>query len=153
MDFDEKLDELFIDLPEPQGDVGSFTSALLTGKQLYVGSVLPFAEGRIQMPGKVGIEIRLDMAKLAARTAAVLMLATVNKELGGTLNKVKRVLKLDGYVASAADFKDHLKVIDGASDLFAQIFGQNGKPVRTAIGVTSLPNNACVMLSAIFEIR
>ena len=153
MDFDEKLDELFIDLPEPLEDVGSAISCVRIGKLLYVAGVLPFSDGKIQSPGKAGIELRLDMAKLAARTAGVMMLAIVNAELGGTLNKVRRVVKLDGYVASGVDYQNHTKVIDGASELFVQIFGKYGKHVRTAVGVTSLPKNACVELSGVFEIK
>ena len=153
MDFDEKLDELFIDLPEPIADVGNSVSCVRVGKFLYVAGVLPFSEGKIQAPGKAGIELRLDMAKLAARTAGVMMLAIVNSELGGTLNKIRRVVKLDGYVASGVDYQNHHKVVDGASELFVQIFGKYGKHVRNSIGVTSLPKNACVELSGIFEVK
>ena len=153
MNFDDKLDELFIDLPEPPEDVGNSVSAVKVGKLLHIGGVFPFSEGRIQSPGKAGIELRLDSAKLAARTAGVMILAIVNKECGGTLNKVKRVVSLNGYVASGVDYQNHAKVINGASELFIQIFGKYGKHIRTAAGVTSLPGNACVELSAIFELR
>lgn len=153
MDFDEKLAELFIDLPEPSADVGSAVSAVQVGKILYVGGVLPFAEGRIQNPGRVGVEVRLDMAKLAARTAAVYVLAIVAKEQGGSLNKIKRIISLDGYIACGSEFRDHGKVLDGASELIGQIFGPFGKHIRTAVGVSSLPQNACVELSAVFELK
>jgi len=153
MNFDEKLDELFIDLPEPPKDIGFSVSIVQIGKLLHVGGVLPFAEGRIQSPGKVGIEMRLDIARLAARTTAIMMLAIVNRELGGSLKRVRRVVSLDGYVACGADFRDHGKVLDGASELFTQVFGPFGKHIRTAVGVISLPDNACVELSAVFEVK
>jgi len=153
MNFDEKLDELFIDLPEPSEDKGNTVQVVRVGKLLYVSGVLPFSEGRIQFPGRVGIEIKLDSARLAARTAAVMTLAIVSHELGGSINKVKRLISMDGYVACGADFIDHSKVLNGAGDLFAQIFGPYGKHVRTSLGITSLPRNACIQLSSIFEIR
>lgn len=153
MDFDEKLEELFIDLPEPAADMGFAVSAVQVGKNLHVGGVLPFAEGKVQNPGRVGVEVRLDMAKLAARTAAVYVLALVARELGGSLKKVKRIVSVDGYVACGSEFRDHGKVLDGASELFGQIFGPFGKHIRTAVGVSSLPQNACVELSAVFELK
>jgi len=153
MNFDERLEELFIDLPEPPEDVGSSVSVAQVGKLLYIGGVLPLSEGRLQYPGKVGIEVRLDMARLAARLAGFLILAIVRQELRGSLKRVKRVVCLDGFVASGADFRDHFKVVDGASELFVQVFGAFGKHVRTAVGVSSLPNNACVELSAVFEVK
>jgi enamine deaminase RidA (YjgF/YER057c/UK114 family) len=153
MDFDDKLDELFIDLPEPSESVGFSVSTIRVGKMLFVGGVLPLAEGRVQSQGKVGVEIRLDNARLAARTAGVMTLAIVAKELGGSLSKIKRVVSLDAQVACAADFGDHLKVIDGASELFNQIFGPFGKHVRTVCGVTSLPKNACVQITTVFELK
>lgn len=153
MNFDDRLNELFIDLPEPPEDIGHTVSIMQVGKLLHVGGVLPLAEGKIQFPGKAGIEVRLDVAKLVARTAAVLLLAIVNRELGGSLKRVRRLVRLDGFVACGADFKEHAKVLDGASELFTQIFGPFGKHVRTAVGVISLPNNACVELSAVFEVK
>lgn len=153
MDFDDKLDELFIDLPEPAADVGFSVSALKSGKYLHISGVLPFAEGKVQSQGKAGIEVRLDVARLAARTAGVMVLAIACKELGGSLKKISRVMSIDAQVACAADFKDHLKVVDGASELMNQIFGPFGKHVRAVSGVTSLPKNACVQLSVVFELK
>lgn len=151
--YDERLDELFIDLPEPPADTGHVISALLMGKLLYVGGVLPFAEGRIQHPGRAGIEVRLDNAKQAARLAAVYALAIANRELGGSLDKIRRVVRLDGFVSCGSEFRDHTKVIDGASELFTQIFGAHGKHIRTVAGALSLPQNACVEISVVFEVK
>ena len=153
MDFDDKLEELFIDLPEPPPDKGAAVGAATVGKLLAVGGVLPFAEGKIQHPGRAGVEVRVDNARLAARFAAVMALALARRELGGSLAKIKRVARVEGFVACGADFRDHAKVIDGAGELFVQVFGPQGKHVRTAVGVASLPQNACVMLAVTFELK
>lgn len=153
MNYDDKLEELFIDLPEPPQDIGSAVSAVQIGKFLHIGGTLPFSEGRVQYPGRVGVEVRLDNARLAARSAAVMVLAQARRALDGTLNNIRRVVKMDGFVACGADFKDHLKIVDGASELFVQIFGTNGKHIRTVAGAPSLPQNACVELSVVFEIK
>lgn len=153
MDFDSKLEEFFIDLPEPPLDTGPVVSATTIGKLLIVGGALPFSEGRIQHVGRVEVNMRLDSARAAARLAAIYALAAAHRELGGTLNKIKRVIRIEGFVACGVDFKDHFKVIDGACELFAQIFGLHGKAVRTVVGVSSLPQNACVLLCVTFEIK
>ena len=153
VNFDQKLEELYIDLPEPPPDSGSTLSAVQVGKLLHVSGALPLAEGRMQYPGRAGVEVRLDMAKMAARIAAVMVLAIVRRELKGSLKRVKRIVSVDGYVACGADFRDHGKVLDGASELFGQVFGPFGKHLRTAVGVSSLPGNACVELSAVFEVK
>ncbi|MFH1829714.1 MAG: RidA family protein [Pseudomonadota bacterium] len=153
MNYDDKLEELFIDLPEPPPHKGNTVGIIKTGNLLLVCGVLPLLSGKVQNPGRVGIEVRLDNAKLSARTAAVMALAYARDELGGTLNKIKRVIRVDGYVACGADFKDHAKVVDGASELYAQIFGKFGKHVRNSVGASSLPDNSCVELSVVFEVK
>ncbi|MFH0800601.1 MAG: RidA family protein [Pseudomonadota bacterium] len=153
MTFDKKLEELFIDLPEPPPDMGNSIGALQTGKLLYISGALPWSEGRLQHQGRVGVEVRPDNAKLAARLAAVFVLALARRELGGSLARIRRVIGLTGFVACGVDFRDHAKIIDGAGELFTQIFGSNGKHVRTVAGATSLPQNACVEISVVFELK
>jgi enamine deaminase RidA (YjgF/YER057c/UK114 family) len=153
MTFDEKIEELFIDMTEPPLERGNVIGAVKNGKTLAVVGALPFASGRIQNPGRVGVEVRLDSAKLAARAAAVMALSYAWHELGGTLNKIKRVVKVEAFVACGADFRDHTKVADGASELLAQVFGPSGKHARSVAGVTSLPQNACISLSIEFEVK
>jgi len=153
MDFDVKLDELFIDLPEPHEPTSGTSHAVQVGKLLYIGGVLPYSEGKIAVKGRVGLEVRFDNAKLAARIAGINALAVIRTELGGTLNKVKRIVLLTGYIASGPDFKQQFKVLDGASELFSQIFGPAGKHTRNAIGCAALPNDACIELSLIVEIK
>lgn len=147
-----KLEELFIDLPEPAPDKGNAVGAVVSGKFLFVGGVLPFSEGRMQHQGRAGLEVRTDNARLAARMAGVYALALAKKELG-SVDKIRRVVRTDCLIACGADFKDHAKIADGACELFVQIFGENGKCTRNAAGVINLPQNSCVELSVIFEIR
>ncbi|MBN1283319.1 MAG: RidA family protein [Proteobacteria bacterium] len=153
MDFDAKLTELFIEMQEPPSDKGSVQAAAQIGKTLIVGQALPYSSGRLHHQGRVGIEVKTDAAKLAARTAAVMALSCARRELGGSLAGVKRVVSIEAFVACGADFKDHDRVIDGASDLMGQIFGPYGKHVRSAAGVASLPQNACLSLSVTFELK
>lgn len=153
MTFDEKLEELFIDMTEPPVARGSVVGAVKSGKTLSIVGALPFASGRIQSPGRAGVEVRVDAAKLAARAATVMALSYAWKEFGGTLTKIKRVIKVEALIACGADFRDHAKVADGASELLAQIFGPYGKHARSVAGVTSLPQNACISLSIDFEVK
>lgn len=153
MNYDEKLEELYIDLPEAPANVGNTLATIRVGKLLYVTGVLPFSEGRIQYAGRVGVEIGQGNARLAARMAAVMALAMARKELGGSLKDIKRVVSMEGFVACGAEFRDHTKVLDGASELFVQVFGTNGRHTRTAVGVLSLPQNACVELAVVFEVK
>lgn len=153
MDFDAKRDELYIDLPEPPILTGGALHATKVGKILHVDGVLPLSEGRISHKGRVGLEMRLDNARLAARIAAINALSFIANECGGTLNKVKRIINITGYIASGGDFRDHFKVLDGASELFIQIFGSVGKHTRNAIGCSCLPKDACIELSVIVELK
>ncbi len=153
MDFDEKLDELYIDLPEPPTPAAGTVHAVQVGKLLYISGVLPMSEGKIQPKGRVGLEVKLDNAKFAARVAAVNALSIITAECGGTLNKVKRIIEATGFVASGGDFRQHFKVLDGATELLNQVFGSFGKHTRNAIGCASLPENACVELSLIVELK
>ncbi len=153
MDCDEKLEQLYIDLPEPSPDVGSQSGAIICGKLLYVSGALPFAEGKMQHQGRVGVEVKADNARQAARIAAISSLALAKRALGGELSRIKRLVKLEGLVACGFDFRDQAKIVEGAGELFTQVFGANGKGARTVSGVTSLPGNACVEISCIFEIK
>jgi enamine deaminase RidA (YjgF/YER057c/UK114 family) len=152
VDFDERLDEYYIDLPEPLSPQGTAVNAVRTGKLLHIGGVPPLSEGRM-IKGRVGVEVRTDMAGKAARAAAMNALAILRSELGGTLNKVKRIVQLQAMIACGTEFSEHLRVLDAASDLIVQIFGPSGKHSRIATGAISLPGNAVVQLSMIVEVK
>jgi len=152
MTFDDRLFELYIDLPEPPASGKATVHAVRTGKLLFVSGVLPRSEGKM-MKGRAGIDTTLDKAKLAARTALVNAFGIIAAELGGSLNKIKRIVKLSGAVACGADFKDQFKVFDGASELLKDVFGIQGKHVREVVGASSLPEGAIVELSLIVELK
>jgi enamine deaminase RidA (YjgF/YER057c/UK114 family) len=152
MTFDDRLFELYIDLPEPPSAEKATAHAVKAGKLLFVAGVLPRSEGKM-MKGRVGVDVTLDKAKLAARAALVNAFGIMAQELGGTLNKIKRIVKLSGAVACGADFKDHFKVLDSASELLKDVFGNQGKHVREVIGASSLPEGAVVELSLVVELK
>ena len=153
MNFDTKLDQLYIDLPEPPPTMGAVAHVVRAGKLLFVSGVLPRAEGGKIMTGRAGVEVRLDAAKAAAHASTVMALAMLAQELGGSLTSIKRIVQISLAVACGADFKDHLKVADATGELLQQIFGAAGKSARSAIGATSLPEGATVELSMIVEIK
>lgn len=153
MDFDAKLNELFIDLPEPVTIKNGFAHAITIGKLLYVGGQLPFTDGRLMAKGRVGFEVKLDTAKLAMRTACIHALAVIAAQSDGTLNQVKRIVQVEGYLATGGDFADHDKVMSGASELLTSIFGKFGAAACVSTGVASLPQNAPVVISMLVEMR
>lgn len=153
MDFDAKLNELFIDLPEPVTIKNGFAHAVALGKILYVGGQLPFADGRLMAKGRVGFEVKLDTAKLAARMACIHALAVIAAQSNGTLNHVKRIIRVEGHLATGGDFADHDKVMSGASELLTAVFGKFGAGTCVVTGVASLPQNAPVMISMLVEMK
>jgi len=152
MTFDDRLFELYIDLPEPPATDKATVHALRAGKLLFVAGVLPRSEGRM-MTGRAGVDVSLDKAKLAARAALVNAFGIIAAELGGSLSKIRRIVKLSGAVACGADFKDQFKVFDSASELINDVFGTHGKHVREVTGASSLPEGAVVELSLIVELK
>lgn len=149
MDFEKKLAELFIDLPEipsPTGVVVPADTFHSAGKILHVGGQLPYVSGKMSFKGRLGVEVSPDQGKLAARHALLMALSALRQELG-SLNKVQKIIQLTGFIAAGGDFQDHDRVLDGASALLEEIFGAAGKHTRIAVGVNSLPKGACVELA------
>ncbi len=154
MDFDERIEELFLDLPEAPPEAGAVVNAIQTGKYIYLSGVLPWKHGKMAYKGRVGLELTLDAGKLAAHAATLQALGILRTFLDGSLNKVKQIVSLKGFVASGAEFKEQHKVLDGASQLLSDVFGATaGKHARAAIGVTSLPFGAAIQLELIIEAR
>lgn len=152
MDFEKRLKELFIDLPEVRPLSSALSPAAQTGKLLYVTGQLPYSEGKLALKGRIGLEISPDQGALAARYALFHCLSVVKNALG-SLNKVKQIVQLSGWMAAGGDFKDHDRILDAASQLLGEIFGSAGKHSRIAVGVNSLPQNACLELSLIVETK
>jgi enamine deaminase RidA (YjgF/YER057c/UK114 family) len=143
-----RIQELHITLPEPAKPVAKYKMAVLVGNVLYVSGHGPAGNAK----GKVGSDLTLEQGKAAARDVGLNILATVKATLG-SLNKVKRVVKTLGMVNAAPDFKDQPKVINGFSELMAEVFGEDaGVGARSAVGMGSLPSNIPVEIEVIFEV-
>jgi enamine deaminase RidA (YjgF/YER057c/UK114 family) len=150
-EMDARLQQLGIDLPHAAAPAGNYAAAVRSGSQLFVSGQLPIADGELRHRGKLGGEVDLGTGQAAARLCALNILAQARGALG-TLDRVAWVVKLVGFVNSTADFVDQPKVINGASDLMAELFGDRGQHARSAVGVASLPFGAAVEVEAIFEV-
>ena len=150
MSIEKRLTELGITLPEAPRPVAAYVPAVSSGNLLFVSGQLCLVNGELLSKGRVGREVSLKQGYEAARIAAINSLAIVNQELG-SLDKVKRVVKVVGYVASDPDFYDQPKVGNGASELLAEVFGDQGRHARSAVGVNSLPLNTPVEIEVIVE--
>jgi enamine deaminase RidA (YjgF/YER057c/UK114 family) len=148
---EERLAELGLTLPEVAAPAGAYVPALRNGPYVYTSGQLPLVDGKLPATGKVGAEVDADTAKDLARTAALNALAAIRAELGG-LVQVKRVVKLLGFVASAPDFTGQSGVMNGASELLGDVFGEAGRHARSAIGVALLPLDAPVEVEVIVEV-
>ncbi|WP_447598033.1 RidA family protein [Nitrospira sp. Nam80] len=151
MSFDARLHELDLELPAPPKPVASYIPAVRSGNLLFLSGVLPFREGQLTLTGKVGRELTPDQGRDAARTAVMNALAIARQELG-TLDRIKKVVRMVGHVASAEGFIQQPAVINGASDLLVQVFGEAGRHARVAVGAAELPLNSPVELELIIEI-
>jgi len=147
---EEKIKVLGIKLPVPPNPAGSYIPVVKSGKLLFVSGQIPLEDGKVGYTGKVS-DKNIEDAKKSARICAVNILAQLKKELGD-IEKISRIVKLSGYVNSSPEFTQHPKVINAASDLFYEIFGENGKHARIAVGVSSLPLNSMTEVDAVVEI-
>jgi enamine deaminase RidA (YjgF/YER057c/UK114 family) len=148
---EDKLKKLGIELPEAPSPLGSYIPIVRTGNLLFLSGVLPLRNGKLMRTGRVGESVSLDEARDDARTAAINALSVLKANIG-SLNKVKRCVKITGYVASAPDFTEQPKVLNATSDLMFEIFGEAGRHARAAIGVNVLPLNSPVEIEFIFEV-
>ena len=146
-----RLAELGIELPAVAAAAGSYLPAVRSGSMLYTSGQLPFVDGKLPATGKVGAEVSPEDAKGYARTAALNVLAAAHSVVG--LDNIVRLVKVVGFVASAPGFTGQPGVINGASDLFAQVLGDAGLHARSAVGVAELPLGTPVEVEAIFEVR
>ncbi|CAA9494700.1 MAG: RidA/YER057c/UK114 superfamily, group 1 [uncultured Solirubrobacteraceae bacterium] len=140
-----------IALAMPVAPRHAYVPATTSGDVLFLSGKTPKEEGRLVLTGRLGSELEVSEGVRAARVAAVSALASLEDEVG--LERVTRILKLTGYVASADGFFEQSAVVDGASELFADILGEAGRHARTAIGVACLPGNAPVELDLVVEVR
>ncbi len=137
-------------LPDPPRPVANYVTHRKSDRLVFTSGVIPIVNGKTQFPGKLGEDVSVEEGYEAARTAAMSSLSVLRESLG-SLSRVARVLQLVVYVASVPHFTDQPRVADGASDLLVEIFGDDGRPARSTIGVASLPLGAPVELSLVVE--
>jgi enamine deaminase RidA (YjgF/YER057c/UK114 family) len=151
MDIEKKLNELGISLPASPKPIANYVPAVRAGNLLFVSGHGPYNDGKSILSGKLGKELTVEEGYKTARNVALNCLASIQAALGD-LNKVKRVVKLLGMVNCTEDFKDQPKVINGASDLLVEVFGDAGRHARSAVGMQSLPNGIPVEIEMILEV-
>ncbi len=151
MSAEDTLKRLGLQLPPPPKPVANYIPAVLSGRLLFLSGVIPVREGTLALAGKVGRELTVEQGYDAARIALLNALAIVRSE-AGSLDRVKRVVRMVGYVASAEGFVEQPAVVNGASDLLVQLFDQAGRHARIAVGTAELPMGAPVELELIVEI-
>ena len=153
MNFEDKIKELKIELPEAKPPVGSYVATKISGKLLYISGQISINSDGELIKGKVGKDLTTDEAYNAAERCGLSIIAQVKNACDGNLSKVKSCIKLTGFVNSTEDFIEQPKVINGASDLISSIFGEAGMHTRAAVSTNSLPLGVSVEVDAIFEIN
>jgi len=152
MSFEAKLTELGIALPPAPKPVATYIPAVRAGDLLFLSGTGPFKDGAIVYAGKLGKDLTVEQGYDAARLALLNALAMVRQELG-TLDRVVRIVRLTGHVASAEGFTQQPAVINGASDLLVRIFGEAGRHARLALGAAELPLNMAIELELILQVK
>jgi enamine deaminase RidA (YjgF/YER057c/UK114 family) len=152
MSFEERAQELGLVIPQLPPPAYNYVPAVRVGNLIFASGQTPTIEGKLTMQGKLGREITIEQGQVGARLCLVNCLAEV-RSLTGTLDAIVRIVKLNGYVASVEGFIQQPTVINGASALVEQIFGETGKHARAAIGVAELPGGAPVEIEMIVEVR
>ncbi len=150
MSWSAKLSELGIELPPVVAPLAAYVPAVQTGNLVYTSGQLPISDGQLLSSGKVGADVTAEDAKQLARVCALNALAAVHALVG--IDKVVKVVKVVGFVASASGFDGQPGVINGASELFGEVFGDAGAHARSAVGVAELPRNAPVEVEIVVEI-
>ena len=147
---EEKLESLGIKLPSPPTPAGSYVPVVRTGNLLFISGQIPMEDGKVIFTGKVSDD-NIETAQKSARMCAINILAQIKREVGN-LDKVSKIVRLSGFVNSETEFTAQPKVINSASDLFFEIFGDIGKHSRIAVGVVSLPLDSMTEIDAIIEV-
>ncbi|PZN08365.1 MAG: hypothetical protein DIU76_02780 [Bacillota bacterium] len=152
MSFERRLEELGLELPPVAPPVAAYVPGVLEDGWLYVSGQLPLREGQVLYRGKVGRDVTPDDGYAAARLCALNALAVV-RAVAGSLDRVVRVVKVVGFVNSAPGFTGQPQVVNGASELLGQVFGERGRHARSAVGVAELPLDAAVEVEAVFRVE
>ena len=153
MTAEENIKKLSIKLPDAKAPVGNYVAAKISGKMLFISGQISINENGELIKGKVGKDLDTDSAYNAAKRCGLSIISQVKKACGDDLTKVKSCIKITGFVNSTDDFTEQPKVINGASDLIASIFGDSGMHTRAAVSTNSLPLGVSVEVDAIFELN
>ena len=153
MTADQRFEQAGLSLPPAPSPLGVYKPCLIDGKFLYVSGHGPFRNDKSLIIGRVGKDLNIEEGKLAARQVGLTILSTIKNNLG-SFDKIKRVIKVFGMVNCISEFEKHPYVINGCSELFAAVWGEeNGIGVRSAVGMGSLPDNIPVVMEALFELH
>ena len=153
MSFEKKIEELGLTLPEAKAPVGNYVATKITNKLLFISGQISIDENGGLIKGKIGKDLDTEAGYNAAKRCALSIVSQVKKACDGDLSKIKYCVKLTGFVNSTDDFTDQPKVLNGASDLIATIFGDAGMHTRAAVSTNSLPLGVSVEVDAIFELK
>ncbi len=149
---EQRLADLGLTLPEAAAPAANYVPYTVAGGLLFVSGQLPMRDGGVAVTGKLGARVDVERGQEAARLCALNVLAQAKAACGGDLGRLKRCLRLGGFVASAPGFTDQHKVVNGASDLIAEVMAEAGRHARFAVGSSALPLDAAVEVEAMFEI-
>jgi enamine deaminase RidA (YjgF/YER057c/UK114 family) len=153
MSYEENIKKLNLKLPNAADPVGSYIAAKIVNKLLYISGQISISDNGELIKGKLGSDLNVDDGYKAAERCALSIIAQAKKACNEDLSKIKSCVKLTGFVNSTNDFTDQPKVINGASDLIAKVFGESGMHTRAAVSTNSLPLGVAVEVDAIFEIN
>ena len=153
MNIDENLKNHGIELEDASTPAGNYVPYIITNKLVFVSGQLPFKQGKIPITGVVGETVSSEEAIEMAKLCALALISQLKSACNGDLDRVSRVVKLGGFVASSSSFTAQPTIINGASDIMVKVFGEHGKHSRFAVGVSSLPLNAPVEIEGIFELK
>jgi enamine deaminase RidA (YjgF/YER057c/UK114 family) len=148
-----RLSEIGISLPAPGTPGGNYVPFVVVGDLVFMAGQVAREAGKMKYTGKVGRDVSVEQGHAAARLCAVNLLAQLKVACGGDLDRVERCVRLGGFVNSAPDFLEHPKVVNGASDLVVEVFGERGQHARTAVGVAALPMDSAVEVEAVFQLK
>ncbi|MFZ9995969.1 MAG: RidA family protein [Pelagibacteraceae bacterium] len=153
MSVEEKIKQLNIEIPKSPKPVGAYVAFRIVNKLVYISGQVSFDQNGNLIKGKVGSELSLEQGQEAAKACAINIISQLKSACDGDLEKVKSCIKINGYVNSTDNFLDQPKVINAASELIVNVFGEKGKHARAAVSVNSLPLGAAVEIESIFEIN
>ena len=148
---DKRLAELGITLPAPGAPGGNYVPYAIVGDLVFMSGQLARREGKVVYAGKVGADLTIEQGQAAARLCALNLLTQLKAACGGNLDRVVRCVRIGGFVNCLPDFREQPKVVNGASDLMIEVFGERGRHARTAIGAT-LPSDSAVEIEAVFQL-